>query len=169
MRALGDKFEAHFWSRIDQSGGPDSCWLWTGACDEGGYGITAARALFGKGPHRSHRIAYQLHHGVRLRKDQLTLHDCPGGDNPRCCNPRHLYAGTHADNGRDRKEKKQCRPCRGENNGRAKLTWDEVCTVRWLRSLGRPFGQVLLGRIFGVSPTLIGLIIRGKIWRTRPS
>jgi hypothetical protein len=51
------------------------------------------------------------------------LHKC---DNPPCCNPAHLFAGTNDDNVRDKVQKgRQHRPI-GRLNGRAKLTDEQI-------------------------------------------
>lgn len=83
------------WLRVDRSDA-EGCWPWTGAIDHKGYG-----AIQGPGPiHRvlkTHRVAYEAAHGP-LGDGECVLHRC---DNPRCCNPAHLFVGTIADNNRD--------------------------------------------------------------------
>jgi len=46
----------------------------------------------------AHRHAYELTNGP-LAPGALVCHRC---DNPACCKPEHLYAGTASDNARDR-------------------------------------------------------------------
>jgi len=46
-------------------------------------------------PILTHRLAWALHHGSDPDPGLLILHRC---NNPRCCNPEHLYQGTHQDN-----------------------------------------------------------------------
>lgn len=80
-----------FWARVDKRG-PDECWPWTGSTNKQGYGCWSFKS--GEGPINAHRIAYGLtHNGIPGRLH--ILHSC---DNPPCCNPAHLDAGTHADN-----------------------------------------------------------------------
>ncbi len=63
-----------------------------GCRDKWGYGD-----LSYSGKHmQAHRLAWTLTHGDPGELD--VLHTC---DNPPCCNPKHLYLGTDADNHRD--------------------------------------------------------------------
>ena len=53
----------YFWSRIDKSGGPDACWMWTGSVNpQTGYGVVDSHAGGGKRT-TPHRHAYRLTHG----------------------------------------------------------------------------------------------------------
>lgn len=54
--------------------------------------------------------------------------------------------------------------CKGEKNGQAKLTFNEVSLIR--KSHKGYYGEnVRLAKIFNVSSTLIGQIINKKIWK----
>ena len=97
---------AEFWSRVDQSGGPDACHPWTQAIEEHGYGQLNWAALGGH--RRAHVVAYELTYGEIPLDPELgrkldidhKCHNqdlsCPGGPcfHRRCCNGRHLIAKT---------------------------------------------------------------------------
>ena len=85
-----ERFERY----VDRSGGPNACHPWTGAKVEKGYG----RFWFGSRLQRAHRVAWVLAGNEITPEKPHVLHNCPGGDNPACCNPRHLWTGTNADN-----------------------------------------------------------------------
>ncbi|WP_394659927.1 HNH endonuclease signature motif containing protein [uncultured Novosphingobium sp.] len=73
--------------------GDDDCWPWTAGKFPAGYGIIRYR-----GYHTgAHRVAYLIANG-NLPEGKLICHRC---GNPACCNPAHLYAGSHADNTND--------------------------------------------------------------------
>ncbi len=82
------------WERVDRSGGDDACWPYLRRCDKGGYGVMRRNYRHD----RAHRIAYQLTHGP-IPPGMCVCHTC---DNPPCCNPMHLWLGTHAENVQDR-------------------------------------------------------------------
>lgn len=83
-----------FWAKVDKDG-PGGCWIWTSTRNHRGYG------LFRDIPARqvaTHRYSYMLHKG-EIPEGLFVCHTC---DNPPCCNPDHLWLGTHLENMRDR-------------------------------------------------------------------
>lgn len=101
-------------------GEPDACWPWIGAITKGGYGLLSAEGT----QHYSHRLSYQMNHG-EIPSGLWVLHKC---DNRKCCNPAHLFLGTHIDNMRDASQKKRL----NGNKGRrcARLTKLQVSEIR---------------------------------------
>ncbi len=80
-----------FWPRVNKT---NSCWLWTGGTSAG-YGVMwDTRVGHNVG---THRVAWELARGP-IPNGLNVCHNCPGGDNPLCCNPAHLFLGTTADN-----------------------------------------------------------------------
>lgn len=143
--------EPAFWKRIDKT---ETCWNWIGQQDGGGYGIVGW-----KGKHqRTHRVAWLLMRG-EIPHGMLVLHHC---DNPRCCNPEHLYLGTQADNMRDMVERKRRKGigC-GEKNGRSKLTQEQASEIRLLYASGQ-ISQQKIANQFGVSQFAVSAIVRNK-------
>lgn len=87
--------EDRFWEKILCGITPDSCWSWIGSKTSYGYGAINSG---GKGrPIHAHTVSYELHFGP-VPEGFEVCHDCPGGDNPECSNPRHLWRGTHSEN-----------------------------------------------------------------------
>ena len=99
-RAKWDNYEKNFpktfWESVDQSGGPDACWPWKRK-RTAGYGRIIRRGITVS----AHRVAYELVNG-RISPDLFVCHRC---DNPPCCNPAHLFAGSHDANMADRHQK----------------------------------------------------------------
>src|SRR6185369_7218363 len=95
--------EERFWSKVQKT---ESCWLWTGAINKnaGGYGCFTVER--GQPTQRAHRLAWEWANGP-IPKGMDLCHNCPGGDNPRCVNPAHLFLGTRSENMRDAATKGQ--------------------------------------------------------------
>ena len=145
---LTDKQQARFWRNVDKRG-PDDCWPWIGGLGSTGYG----RFGIGNGVHfLSHRISMALD-----GRDPLELNACHHCDNRPCCNPAHLFAGTHLDNSVDKYAKG--RGVRGETQGLSKLTEDDVRAIR-----ADPRKLVAIAADYGVSFSSISYIKLRKTW-----
>ena len=145
-----------FWAKVDKKG-PDECWNWNACIGKSGYGWFGLGS--GEGPKFAHRVSAYYYRILKDIKDTIqVLHTC---DNPRCCNPNHLFLGTNADNVADRHKKGRDGwiPRLGEANPRAKLTERQVVEIRQRYSLGDT-SQSILGREYGVSQTCILKIVR---------
>lgn len=143
---------------IADSGG---CWEWTGARWPRGYG----EVNMAKRPKLVHRVVYEMLIGPIPDRMEV-CHHC---DNPPCCNPVHLFIGTHADNMRDKVAKGRGnyaarRSYSGEQNSRAILTETSVLDIRARYQRGVVTLQ-MLGDEYGVSMYTIHDIVCGKSWR----
>lgn len=89
-----------FDSFVDKPEQWSSCWIWKGSKIGGGYGWMKIRGI----NYPAHRISWTIHYG-QIPDGLFVLHNCPGGDNPACVNPDHLWLGTALDNNRDARDK----------------------------------------------------------------
>ena len=76
----------------------------------------------------------------------------------------NLEWNTHSENVKHAFDNGLKNPTKGSKNGKSKLTENQVLEIRRLYSTGE-YTQRALGKIFGVTPQLIELIINRKIWR----
>jgi hypothetical protein len=106
---------ARLWNYVDVDD-PSHCWLWVGTVGTDGYGKFWCN---GKTTH-AHRAAYEVTYGPIPDTDaRLVCHNC---DTPLCCNPLHLFLGTHKDNMDDMTAK-------GRRRSRPKQRVSKVCLV----------------------------------------
>lgn len=144
----------------DRSGGSDACWPWTGAINSSGYGVLeiGSRTDGSRRLARAHVLTYRLAYGAPPPDKPCILHTC---DNPPCCNPRHLWTGTVADNQADMASKGRARGPRGEKQGNAKLC---EADIRAIRAAARTTSGADLARQYGVSRSTICLILKRRNW-----
>lgn len=159
MAAVGSVLD-RFWDNVDMSGGPDACWPWARSRRGKGYGSVKVNGRL----RSAHRVAYRLatgHDPVGL----LVMHVC---DNPPCCNPAHLSAGTASDNMRDMVAKHRGGGFlaaeghnRGEKHATSKLTNADVAAIR-AASTGEWGERTRFARDYGVTVGHICEILNGK-------
>lgn len=150
-----------FWSKVNR-GSPDECWLWTAAVRKKteGYG-----AFWFMGRHvPAARMALILS-GMEVPDGMVVCHAC---DNPPCCNPAHLFVGTHIDNNKDKVQKR--RHAKMEKIWTAKLS---ACQVEAIRrevldrksKRGRHYGAREVADRYGVSVACVNDVVANRSWR----
>lgn len=170
-----EKLTRRFWLKVADASSED-CWLWEGGTTTGfGYGVIK---VAGKN-RQAHRMSWELAHGP-IPAGMEVCHNCPGGDNPRCVNPAHLWLGTHAQNMADMAAKgrapggrspglrnaRHTHPettARGEANGNSRLTSDQIREIRARRAGGETLRSI--GVAFGVTRQAIRYVVSGETWR----
>lgn len=149
-----DSLELSLRAGVDERG-PDECWPWTKGVDRDGYGMIGRRVGDHTVNHKAHVVAFEIANGAPAQHN--VLHNC---NNPPCCNPAHLYDGTHADNRRD---------CVASGRARSQpvLTAPDVVAMRAQFENRGPTMRELadLAAKFGVSPKTIENAVSGRTWQ----
>lgn len=101
------------------------------------------------------RVVYEEVIGP-IPSGHLIRHKC---DNPPCVRPDHLVAGTHVENAEDMLDRGRHIPPRGEKNGQAKLTEEDVRRIRQICAK-KEMTQTEVATLFGVSTAAITSIVR---------
>lgn len=147
------------WNKVDQSSGPDACWPYMGHKIPKGYGHFK---VFGK-TWITHRLAYYLKNNG-IPEGMWILHKC---DNPPCCNPSHLFAGTNQDNVTDKMTKGRWGGGVGMRSNTAKLRDTDVLAIRRIYSEQFIINRKL-GDYFGVHESTIEKVVSGRQWKHLP-
>jgi hypothetical protein len=151
-----------FWGKVAKppEDAPDGCWLWVSTLSQDG----AALWLFGH-ERSSYRIpAYRavlILMDVNVEPGDVVFRKCR---NQLCVNPEHIGIGDHEDNVAARH--KAGKTVRGTQNGRAKLTEENVSEIKLWLSRGAVNRDI--ADHFGVDKRAIWGIAAGKTWRHVP-
>lgn len=171
---LTEKEIERFWSKIDIQD-EDKCWDWQASVSTSGYGQVVRGKMGQQKSYRAHRIAYYLYHGIDPQ-DNILCHTCLNITR-RCCNPLHMYMGTHTDNMLDAVADgaREVKPTRtfhhrwgsdkqiGSRHPMAKLDEDKVRDIR-IR-LARRETQRSIAKIYNVSRSQIHAINSRYTWK----
>jgi hypothetical protein len=152
---MTEKQLRNFWKKVNVQG-PDDCWEWIASLRDGYGSFRVDGKLVG-----SHRVAYELTHGP-IPEGLCACHTC---DNPACVNPRHLFLGTNQDNVLDMEAKGRAIHPRGEKQGSAKLTEEQVHEIRRLYALENHLSQTKIGILFGIKVAQVSRIVNYKFWK----
>lgn len=162
----------------------EGCWEWRGAKKTGGYGVINV----GGRARRVHRIVAAA---VGMEVDGAEV--CHRCDNPPCCNPAHLFTGSHRDNMTDmarkgrhkgtrglrikrrthwaqdpermRRHVETRNQARGERIAKAKLNDRLVAALRFAKQGGLVVNNALLCRSLKISAVAYYNMLNGKTWK----
>lgn len=146
-----DKHKQRFWGYVLKT---KDCWIWKGALARG-YGLFRV----GQKNIKAHRFVWIMENG-QIPDNLCVLHHC---DNKKCVNPSHLFLGTFADNNADKCAKGRQSRLQGIQNSMAKLTSQEVQTIRILYEKGK-ITHKKLGINFGVARSTITAVLNQDNW-----
>lgn len=131
------------------------CWVWKGTLNRGGYG-----KFRGLG---AHRASYMFYIG-KIPKGKYVCHNCPGGDNPACVNPDHLWLGTAKENTNDMVKK--LRGMHGTKSNLAFLNEEKVLDIRRMRLKGSSYKEI--AEMYNISWVTICSICKNRSWKHVP-
>lgn len=153
---LGRLRKMRFWSHVD-IGAPEDCWEWQASLQSSGYGRFKIASYVQMS---ANRVALVIQTGEEPA-GQMALHHC---DNPKCCNPHHLYWGDATDNMRDRAERGRANlpDQSGANNGAAKLTEEQLAII--VTRFRQGLNNKQIASDLPVSHALISRIRTGRSW-----
>lgn len=151
------------WSKVDIKG-EDECWNWLGYKNAGKYG----RTWINDRGYYAHRVIFDLAfpNTITLSAPKDTdetgflLHTC---DNPSCCNPKHLFVGTHADNMADKVAKNRQTKFPKDKGPRCKLSMAQAREIRKLRKEGMSARE--LAKKYEISLPSIKTLLRGDSYK----
>ena len=108
----------------------------------------------------AHRYAYALANG-EVQQGMSVCHRC---DNPKCCNPEHLFLGTHQQNMGDMATKGRASrisnpKLTGEKSPTAKLLDTQIAEIRARRSAGETVTSIAAA--YGVHYSYVSRLARG--------
>jgi len=155
----------NFWKNIERHKSSLECWNWQGYVKPDGYGQTGKKV---QGTRLAHKVAWIITNGA-VPEGMFVCHKC---DNPRCCNPNHLFLGAPKDNSQDMASKGRsargakngmvtCPDSRhwGEKNGSAKLTTETAMQVFVATGTQRE-----IAKQFGIAQNQVSRIKRKLDW-----
>jgi len=144
-----------FWEKVGKT---KTCWLWLAATTPAGYGKIYVDSQ--TGVDMAHRVSYMEAHGA-IPNGLFVCHEC---DNPACVRPDHLFLGTQADNLADmtRKGRRRNGYPRGEKNGNAKLSIDQVAGIRNRLAAGEK--QASIAADYAIHQSTVSKIHLKKSW-----
>lgn len=137
------------------------CLAWKGFINpKTGY----ASLQFNRVHYLAHRFTWLIHRGP-IPDGLMVLHTC---DNRPCCNPDHLFLGTHQDNMDDAKAKNRFKPPLGEAHGQSKLKTKQVLNIIRLVTV-EGLSQSAVARRYGVHQCNVSRIVGKKRWAHIPT
>jgi DNA invertase Pin-like site-specific DNA recombinase len=151
-----------FWSRVRKLPG-DGCWLsepkspfpWRRPRNR--YGVIYSKGWF----LQAHRVAWELTYGP-IPLGIEVCHNCPGGDNPACVRPDHLFLDTQHGNNLDASAKGMLR---GRRQRGPKLDREMVVAIRE-RAASEGISTAALAAEVGVSLSVMSGILTGRFWHS---
>lgn len=161
-RTLTDtqKFES---IRADCKEDSNGCWLWTKMTDRDKYG----QIKHNNKTMRTHRLMYEIHHGIQLASNQLIRHGpmCKR----HCCNPEHLDIGTDVDNYLDRV--RDGTAFLGENGHKATISNDlaeKIKLSKWPDGHPNYLTMDEIAKKYNVNFHIVNSIFSGASWDSIP-
>jgi hypothetical protein len=146
---VDEQWVKRLWSKVGIQAS-DECWPWKEHLDKDGY----APFRIGSKRYKASRLVFYLKTG----QDPGDLEACHKCNNPTCCNPEHIFAGTSSEN--RQQAVRERRGFVGELNGRAKITADDVLAIRASSQTNEK-----LAVKYGLHSSVISKIRRRDIWK----